>query len=262
MQIRNYRCVSRVESRPAAEGKVNGNREFGRKLAELRKACKLNQTEVAQKISLECTTLFNRDPITNRAVSKWETGDSLPDAQQFISLCGIYGVSDVHRVFRSKECSDDPFYGLNRVGMERANEYISMLRENPSFSHQAKITRIRRQIPLYDMPASAGSGVFLDSDSYTLIDVDENVPEAATLAVRISGDSMTPLFNDGQIVYVHHQQELENGEIGIFVLNGEAFCKKLDSESGSVRLISLNPKYQPIKIKYSYELRVIGKVVG
>lgn len=68
---------------------------------------------------------------------------------------------------------------------------------------------------------------FLDSDSYTLIDVDENVPEAATLAVRISGDSMTPLFNDGQIVYVHHQQELENGEIGIFVLNGEAFCKNL-----------------------------------
>lgn len=78
---------------------MNGNREFGRKLAELRKACKLNQTEVAQKISLECATLFNRDPITNRAVSKWETGDSLPDAQQFISLCGIYGVSDVHRVF-------------------------------------------------------------------------------------------------------------------------------------------------------------------
>ena len=95
---------------------MNGNREFGRKLAELRKACKLNQTEVAQKISLECATLFNRDPITNRAVSKWETGDSLPDAQQFISLCGIYGVSDVHRVFRSKECSEDPFYGLNRVG--------------------------------------------------------------------------------------------------------------------------------------------------
>ena len=93
----------------------------------------------------------------------------------------------MHRVFRSKECSEDPFYGLNRVGMERANEYISMLRENPSFSHQAKITCIRRQIPLYDMPASAGSGVFLDSDSYTLIDVDENVPEAATLAVRISG---------------------------------------------------------------------------
>ena len=231
------------------------NREAVESLAKAlkghRERCRMTQEFVAEAVG-----------VSRQAVSKWETGDSLPDAQQFISLCGIYGVSDVHRVFRSKECSEDPFYGLNRVGMERANEYISMLRENPSFSHQAKITRIRRQIPLYDMPASAGSGVFLDSDSYTLIDVDENVPEAATLAVRISGDSMTPLFNDGQIVYVHHQQELENGEIGIFVLNGEAFCKKLDSESGSVRLISLNPKYQPIKIKYSYELRVIGKVVG
>lgn len=241
---------------------MNGNREFGKKLSALRKACGLNQTEVAQKVSLEGATLFNRDPITNRAVSKWETGDSLPDAQQFISLCGLYGVTDVQSVFRSEERSDDPFCGLNRAGVERAREYISMLRENPAFSKQAKITRIKRQIPLYDLPASAGSGVFLDSDSYTLVDVDENVPEAATMAVRISGDSMMPLLNDGQIVYVRQQQELANGEIGIFVLNGEAFCKKLDSESGGVRLISLNPKYQPIKIKYSYELRVIGKVVG
>lgn len=106
----------------------------------------------------------------------------------------------------------------------RERVYFNAARESELFT-SGKITRIRRQIPLYDMPASAGSGVFLDSDSYTLIDVDENVPEAATLAVRISGDSMTPLFNDGQIVYVHHQQELENGEIGIFVLNGEAFAK-------------------------------------
>ena len=118
---------------------------FAIKLRELRKASGMTQEQLAAEFG-----------VSVQAVSKWETGDSLPDAQQFISLCGIYGVSDVHRVFRSKECSDDPFYGLNRVGMERANEYISMLRENPSFSHQAKITRIRRQIPLYDMPASAG----------------------------------------------------------------------------------------------------------
>ena len=33
---------------------MNGNREFGRKLAELRKACKLNQTEVAHSSSSPC----------------------------------------------------------------------------------------------------------------------------------------------------------------------------------------------------------------
>ena len=72
---------------------MNGNREFGRKLAELRKACKLNQTEVAQKISLECATLFNRDPITNRAVSKWETGEATPDAERIIALAKVLGVT-------------------------------------------------------------------------------------------------------------------------------------------------------------------------
>ena len=72
---------------------MNGNREFGRKLAELRKACKLNQTEVAQKISLECTTLFNRDPITNRAVSKWETGAADPSTANLLALAKLYGVS-------------------------------------------------------------------------------------------------------------------------------------------------------------------------
>ena len=71
---------------------------------------------------------------------------------------------------------------------------------------------------------------------------------------------MTPLFTDGQTVYVRQQQELENGDIGIFVLNGEAFCKKLDSENE--RLISLNPKYPPIVLGDYSDLRVVGKVVG
>ena len=141
------------------------------------------------------------------------------------------------------------------------DEYISLLKESPEFSYKQKVIRIKRQMPLYDLPASAGTGVFLDSDSYTLIDVDETVPENANLAVRISGDSMTPLYTDGQIVYVRQQPDLKPGEIGIFVLNGEAYCKKLETDGG-IKLISLNPNYKPIKVKYSYELRVIGKVVG
>lgn len=229
-----------------------GNK-LGSKLAELRKSCGLSQMEVAKLVSLRCGT------ITNRAVSKWEQGDSRPDADQFIALCQIYGISDVPAVFLGME-SGDPLSGLNRLGRERAEEYISMLRDNPIFSSKARITRIVRQIPLYDMPASAGTGVFLDSDSYTMMDVDESVPDTASIAVRISGDSMIPKFDDGQIVYIQLQPELENGEIGIFVLNGDAFCKRLDTENG-VKLVSLNPEYKPIRVKSSDELRVVGKVV-
>lgn len=232
------------------------SRKLGSKLSELRKARKMSQQEVAKLVSV------GSDPISNRAVSKWETGDTLPNAEQFLALCRIYDIRDVLSTFLGMEGpNDEGLNSLNKLGRERVDEYISLLKESPEFSYKQKVIRIKRQMPLYDLPASAGTGVFLDSDSYTLIDVDETVPENANLAVRISGDSMTPLYTDGQIVYVRQQPDLKPGEIGIFVLNGEAYCKKLETDGG-IKLISLNPNYKPIKVKYSYELRVIGKVVG
>ncbi|MDY6088048.1 MAG: XRE family transcriptional regulator [Eubacteriales bacterium] len=234
----------------------DSSRKLGSKLSELRKARKMSQQEVAKLVSV------GSDPISNRAVSKWETGDTLPNAEQFLALCRIYDIRDVLSTFLGMEGpNDEGLNSLNKLGRERVDEYISLLKESPEFSYKQKVIRIKRQMPLYDLPASAGTGVFLDSDSYTLIDVDEAVPENANLAVRISGDSMTPLYTDGQIVYVRQQPDLKPGEIGIFVLNGEAYCKKLETDGG-IKLISLNPNYKPIKVKYSYELRVIGKVVG
>ncbi|MBS7258968.1 MAG: helix-turn-helix domain-containing protein [Eubacteriales bacterium] len=234
----------------------DSSRKLGSKLSELRKARKMSQQEVAKLVSV------GSDPISNRAVSKWETGDTLPNAEQFLALCRIYDIRDVLSTFLGMEGpNDEGLNSLNKLGRERVDEYISLLKESPEFSYKQKVIRIKRQMPLYDLPASAGTGVFLDSDSYTLIDVDETVPENANLAVRISGDSMTPLYTDGQIVYVRQQPDLKPGEIGIFVLNGEAYCKKLETDGG-IKLISLNPNYKPIKVKYSYELRVIGKVVG
>lgn len=234
----------------------DSSRKLGSKLSELRKARKMSQQEVAKLVSV------GSDPISNRAVSKWETGDTLPNAEQFLALCRIYDIRDVLSTFLGMEGpNDEGLNSLNKLGRERVDEYISLLKESPEFSYKQRVIRIKRQMPLYDLPASAGTGVFLDSDSYTLIDVDEAVPENANLAVRISGDSMTPLYTDGQIVYVRQQPDLNPGEIGIFVLNGEAYCKKLETDGG-IKLISLNPNYKPIKVKYSYELRVIGKVVG
>lgn len=235
---------------------MEDGRKLGSKLSELRKARKMSQQEVAKLVSV------GSDPISNRAVSKWETGDTLPNAEQFLALCRIYDIRDVLSTFLDMEnLNDEGLNSLNKLGRERVDEYISLLKESPEFSYKQKVVRVKRQMPLYDLPASAGTGIFLDSDSYTLIDVDESVPENANLAVRISGDSMTPLYTNGRIVYVRQQPDLKSGEIGIFVLNGEAYCKKLETDGG-IKLISLNPNYKPIKVKYSYELRVIGKVVG
>lgn len=237
------------------------NALFGAKLAELRKHKHITQKEMAERISREGERLFGREAITDRAVSKWETGASLPDAQQFLSICNILEVADVLHTFRGIAGAGDPFSGLNKLGRERAAEYVAMLGDNPHFSLKEHKTIPLRQIPLYDLPASAGTGVFLDGSSYTMIDADGYAASAANFAVKISGDSMLPMFEDGQIVYVRQQQELTSGDIGIFILNGEAYCKMLNTDNG-VSLVSLNPKYKPIKLTENSDLRIVGRVVG
>jgi len=116
----------------------------------------------------------------------------------------------------------------------------------------------KRLLRLYDIPVSAGRGNFLDGDGYEMIEVDGTVPSTADYAVRVSGESMTPRFVDGQVVFVREQQTLEVGDIGIFTHNGDAYIKKL----GRGELVSLNSKFVAIPIGQYDTLRVFGKVVG
>ena len=116
----------------------------------------------------------------------------------------------------------------------------------------------KKLLRLYDLPVSAGVGNYLDSNEYEVIEVDSTVPDATDYAVRISGDSMMPRFVDNQIIFVHEQPSLDEGEIGIFCLNNHAYVKKL----GKGCLLSLNPQYQPIPLQEHDDFRVFGKVVG
>ena len=116
----------------------------------------------------------------------------------------------------------------------------------------------KRLLRLYDIPVSAGLGNYLDDGTYKMIEVDNTVPSLADYAVRVSGNSMMPRFVDQQIIFIHEQSVLEEGEIGIFYLNNNTYLKKL----GKGVLISLNPEYEPIKITDYNDFRVFGKVVG
>lgn len=116
----------------------------------------------------------------------------------------------------------------------------------------------KRLLRLYDIPVSAGPGNYLDGSDYEMIEVDDLVPDSADYAVKVSGDSMMPRFVDRQIIFIHEQSVLDEGEIGIFCLNNDAYLKKL----GGGCLISLNPEYTPIPIREHDDFKVFGKVIG
>ena len=92
--------------------------------------------------------------------------------------------------------------------------------------------------------------------------VGAEVPEEADFGLRISGDSMEPQFINGQIVWVKQQNYLEDGEIGIFFLDGSGYIKKLQDNKDGHNLISLNKAYKPIPIVEDSNFMIFGKVIG
>ena len=118
----------------------------------------------------------------------------------------------------------------------------------------------RRSIGLYDMPVSAGVGEFL-ADSTRVEDIvipDDPRTAEADYALRINGDSMEPKYHSGDVILIQTTDTVEEGELGIFVLDGSGYFKKY----GGDHLISLNTKYPPIRLKDFEDVACCGRVVG
>lgn len=70
--------------------------------------------------------------------------------------------------------------------------------------------------------------------------------------------AMEPDFHDGQDVYVEHTRDLEIGEIGLFVINGDGFIKQYQGD----HLHSLNPEYDDIQLHEFDDAHTVGRVLG
>ncbi len=127
------------------------------------------------------------------------------------------------------------------------------------------VSSLKRDIKVYTQSASAGLGNYLNDDSlYETVSIDASkLPHNADFGIKISGDSMQPMINDGDIVWVEEKIKIDDGEIGVFVLNGEAFCKKLkiDQSKQCLYLLSTNKNYLPIKVGESDLFKTVGRVI-
>lgn len=229
--------------------------QIGQIIAKHRKKKNLSQPKLAELLK-ECGY-----DLTNKAISKWEKGNSEPSVSIFMQLCRILEIEDVYEDY----FGSNPFNALsslNNIGRLKALDYIELLNNSPKYQSHYSTYKTQRKIRLYDNRISAGTGNFLSSDAYEEIEVGEEVPDTASYGLRITGNSMEPQFINGQIVWVKQQSYLDNGEIGIFYLNGDAYIKKLQDDEHGLFLISLNKQYSSIHIKDNDSFKIFGKVVG
>lgn len=154
------------------------------------------------------------------------------------------------------------FRELNDKGQKKATHYIEDLSKIPEYQKEPTSAPESKIIvlPYFRAGASAGSGIFIlgneAEDEIELPDLPEY--EAADFAIDVNGDSMEPDFSHEDIALVQQDAELFPGDIGVFVVNSNAFIKEL----GENELISRNKDYKNIPIHDGDNVVCMGKVIG
>lgn len=80
-------------------------------------------------------------------------------------------------------------------------------------------------------------------------------------ALIVTGDSMQPILYEDDIIIVHKQNDVENGQIGIILIdNEEATVKKIIKHEDYIELIAFNSYYPPKRLDKNAKFQIIGKV--
>lgn len=158
----------------------------------------------------------------------------------------------------------DIYNSLSPKSQGRLRERAEVLAEleDPIANEPEQVEEPTIQIKHSYYRVSAGTGFDLpEGDNWEMIDIPDT-PEArkADFAITIKGNSMEPVYFDGDIVLVKQQPAVELGEIGIFNIENNGYIKKF----GGDRLISLNDAYDDIILsEYDEDCNhCLGKVIG
>lgn len=109
---------------------------------------------------------------------------------------------------------------------------------------------------------SAGTGLYLDDEQVETINFGvDMVPNGTDFCLKVNGDSMEPMFHDGDYVFIKRETDFRNGTIGAVIVNGEAYLKKIYITDNSIELVSLNKKYKDIIVTQDDNLKYVGTVV-
>lgn len=210
-------------------------------------------------------------------IYSWENGNSQPTPGALLTMCEAYNVDDILAAFGYDGYNEDgtlrldmyeidiieKYRTLDTFGQETVNIILNreVQRMEQLKADRQDITIAQQDIRIvryYQRLASAGTGQVVFEDIPTERIEIPDIPEYryVSYAIGVNGDSMEPLYHDGDILLIETTLQIDVGEIGIFIVDGEAFVKQL----GEGKLISLNEKYKDIPLtEYS---NCMGRVVG
>ena len=114
-------------------------------------------------------------------------------------------------------------------------------------------------------PAADSDGVYLENcDHYT---IPEFEAKGANFLIRVSGDSMTPLYNNGDIIACRKISDIlffQWGSIYVLDTSQGALVKRVEEaedDAASILCISENPRFKPFHLPKS-DIRSLSTIIG
>ena len=237
--------------------------ELNEKIKRLRVQKSLTQKELGHRVG-----------VSEISVGCWETGIKKPSVQKIVLLSRVLEVS-VDYLLGTSFCTSsvssllteseklliDDYRTLDKYGQKVVRTVCKLERSRVEEPEQSKeitphnsnnATDNTRMIPKYLTPIAAGYSVPIDDDEFEMIAIDASVHSNADFAVIISGNSMFPYINDGDVVYVKRTCQIDIGDVGVFCVDGAMYCKQYHVDTnGNLTLVSANPELQGSNVKIS-----------
>lgn len=227
-----------------------------------RKLSGLTQKELAKKLSVAPT-----------AISAWEVGRNQPLMNNIEQMSAIFGIKKsllLGEDFSSHvDKATSPIQSIyDQLAPPRQGKVLTFAErqlDEQKNEDKTKINEVSEKIvqlygyDYYDHAASAGTGQYLNDVRVERIDLPVDVD--ADFVIPIKGDSMEPDYHDGDLVFIQTSVDLNDGVIGVFNYNGEAYIKQLVIDTEQSYLHSLNPAYKDMPITPETDFRIIGEVV-
>ena len=233
---------------------------IGNQIKTFRKSAGFTQDELAKRLNT-----------TKQTISRYEKGDRKANQDMLFELCDVFGVS-IDDFFPSQ--NDDS--SSNTSTIQNIYDELKPPRQAKVLTYaerqlkeqneeKTKINEVSEAIRLYsydyyDHPASAGTGQYLNDVRVERIELPVDVD--ADFVIPIKGDSMEPDYHDGDLVFIQTSVDLNDGVIGVFNYNGDAYIKQLVIDKDQAYLHSLNPAYKDMSITPDTDFRIIGEVVS
>lgn len=188
--------------------------------------------------------------VSGAAISKWKSG-GMPSDTTLAKLANYFGVTTDYLLTGEKKSPD------NMSEDDNINKIINALKNNPDVLSVSPT----RKVPIVGSIA-CGTPILAEQniDGYLDVEVKSNVDFALTC----KGDSMSPKLLNEDIVLIHRQPVVDNGETAAVLIGEEATLKRVYIRDNSIILAPENLNYEPIHLtgEDMSNVSILGKVVG